>query len=79
MVSASVWRRQVAVRMSSVACRYRRACALLYVACSSLRYESRLAMRDAPVVTQMRELSAQVPAVRLSSYSRVPRSCRTRV
>lgn len=40
---------------------YRRACALLRVARSSLRYESRLARRDAPVVERMRALSAQYP------------------
>src|SRR5882724_1069614 len=40
---------------------YRRACGLLSVARSALRYESRLAAKDAPIVTHMRELSAQYP------------------
>jgi len=39
----------------------RRACALLSVARSTLRYESRLARRDAPAVAVMRELAAQYP------------------
>lgn len=59
-MSARVRRRQVAYvheRGISV----RRACALMSVARSSLRYESRLAKRDAPVVTAMRELAAQYP------------------
>jgi len=40
---------------------YRRACGLLSVARSALRYQSRLAAKDAPIVTQMRELSARHP------------------
>jgi len=40
---------------------YRRACGLLSVARSALRYESRLAAKDAPIVAQMRELSARYP------------------
>jgi putative transposase len=39
----------------------RRACRLLSVARSTLRYESVLAARDAPVIRAMRELSAQYP------------------
>jgi len=39
----------------------RRACALLSVARSTFRYESRLQERDAPVVAVMRELAAQYP------------------
>lgn len=39
----------------------RRACALLAVARSSLGYTSRLARKDAPVVTAMRRLAAQYP------------------
>jgi putative transposase len=39
----------------------RRACALMSVARSTLRYESRLARRDAPVVSVMRELAGQYP------------------
>ena len=60
MVGASVRRRQVAYgcgRGLSI----RRACALMSVARSTLRYESRLAKRDAPVVAVMRELAAQYP------------------
>ena len=60
MVGAPVRRRQVAYgcgRGLSI----RRACALLSVARSTLRYESRLAQRNAPVVAVMRELSDQYP------------------
>jgi putative transposase len=60
MVSACVRRRQVAYvheRGISV----RRACALMSVARSALRYQSRLAKRDAPVVSVMRELAAEYP------------------
>ena len=60
MVSATVRRQQVGYvhgRGVSV----RRACALLSVARSTLRYESRLAKRDAPVVGAMQELAAQYP------------------
>lgn len=60
MVSASVRRQQVAFvcqRGRSV----RRACALLSVARSTVGYESRLAVRDAPVVAAMRALAAQYP------------------
>ena len=39
----------------------RRACALVQVARSSLRYQSRLATKDAPIATRMRELAAQYP------------------
>jgi putative transposase len=39
----------------------RRACALLSVARSALRYEARLTRRDAPVAAIMRELAAQYP------------------
>lgn len=39
----------------------RRACHLLSVARSAIRYESKLALRDAPVVAAMRELGAQHP------------------
>jgi hypothetical protein len=58
MVGAPVRRRQVAYanqRGLSV----RRACALMSVARSTLRYESRLIKRDAPAVAVMRELAAQ--------------------
>ncbi len=39
----------------------RKACRLLGVARSELRYESKLVAKDAPVVASMRELSAQFP------------------
>lgn len=60
MVSAQVRRRQV-----DYACQRRLsargACALLSVARSTLRYESRLAAKDAAVVAAMRDLPAQYP------------------
>jgi putative transposase len=60
MVGAPVRRRQVAyVHGRGVS--LRRACALLSVARSTLRYQSRLIKRDAPVVAAMRELAAQYP------------------
>ena len=60
MVSAPVRRCQVAYanqRGLSV----RRACALMSVARSTLRYESRLVKRDAPAIVVMRELATQYP------------------
>jgi putative transposase len=60
MVSARVRRQQIAYvcqRGRSV----RRACALLSVARSTVHYESRLARKDAPAVSVMRELAAQYP------------------
>lgn len=60
MVSACVRRRQVAF-VCERGVSQRRACALLSVARSTLRYESRLIKRDAPVVAAMRDLSAQYP------------------
>lgn len=60
MVSAGTRRQQVAFvcqRGRSI----RRACELLSVARSALRYESRLAQRDAPVVAMMRDLAGQYP------------------
>jgi putative transposase len=60
MVSAQARRRQVTyARQRGVSSR--RACALLSVDRSTLGYESRLAVKDAPVVAAMRELSAQYP------------------
>jgi putative transposase len=60
MVSATVRRQQVEyVRGRGVS--VRRACRLLSVARSTLRYESALARRDAPVTAVMRELAAQYP------------------
>lgn len=60
MVSACVRRRQVAF-VCERGVSQRRACALMSVARSTLRYESRLIKRDTPVVTAMRELSARYP------------------
>jgi putative transposase len=60
MVGAPVRRRQVAYfheRGVSI----RRACALMSVARSTLRYQSRLVERDAPAVAVMHELAAQYP------------------
>lgn len=60
MVGARVRRSQVAyahARGISV----RRACGLLSVARSALRYQSRLAIKDAPIVARMQELSMQYP------------------
>ena len=60
MVSARVRREQVAyVHTRGLSCR--RACALLSVARSTIGYVSRLAAKDAPVVTAMRTLAGQYP------------------
>jgi putative transposase len=60
MVGAPVRRRQIAyVHERGVS--IRRACALMSVARSTLRYQSRLIQRDEPVVVAMRELAAQYP------------------
>ncbi len=60
MVSAPARREQVEyARRRGLSCR--RACALLRVARSSLRYESRLATRDRAVRARMRELAQQYP------------------
>jgi putative transposase len=60
MVSAPVRRRQVEF-LHHHGLSVRRACALMSVSRSALRYQSRLATRDVPVVEAMRELSAQYP------------------
>src|SRR5262249_42241256 len=60
MVGARVRRQQVAYAEARGLSR-RRACALLSVARSTVGYASRLAARDAPAVTVMRELAAQYP------------------
>ncbi len=60
MVSACVRRQQIAYvcqRGRSI----RRACALLSVARSTIGYQLRLPLRDAPAVAVMRELAAQYP------------------
>ena len=60
MVSAGVRREQVAcVQRHGVS--LRRACALLSVARSTMGYESKLELREVPIVAAMRELSAQYP------------------
>lgn len=60
MVGAPARRQQVEyARRRGLSCR--RACALVRVARSSLRYKSRKALRDAPVAQRMRELAAQYP------------------
>jgi len=60
MVSVSTRRQQVAyARARGVSCR--RACVLLSVARSSLHYESKMAVKDAPVVTRMHVHSARYP------------------
>jgi putative transposase len=60
MVSAQARRVQVAFAQKR-GLSARRSCALLSVARSALRYESRRSVRDAPVVTRMRELATQYP------------------
>ena len=60
MVSARVRREQVAY-LHTRGVSHRRACALLSVARSTIGYQSRLAVRDAPVVSAMRRLAAQYP------------------
>lgn len=60
MVSAPVRRRQVEyARTRVLSCR--KACALLRVARSSLGYRSKMAYRDGPATTRMREIAAQYP------------------
>ena len=60
MVSARVRREQVAfVQTRGVSCR--RACALLSVARSALRYQSRLVAKDAPIVAAMQAFAEQYP------------------
>jgi putative transposase len=60
MVGARVRRQQVAFARSR-GLSGRRACALLSVARSTLGYQSRLAVRDAPAVDAMRRLAVQYP------------------
>jgi putative transposase len=60
MVSAGVRRQQVAFAQER-GVSLRRACALLSVARSALRYVSKLVQRDAPIGAAMRELAAQYP------------------
>jgi putative transposase len=60
MVGARVRRQQVAYARSR-GLSGRRACAVLSVARSTLGYQSRLAVRDAPAVAAMRDLAAQYP------------------
>ena len=58
MVGARVRRQQVAYALGR-GLSSRRACALLSVARSTLGYQSRLAVRDAPAVAAMRDLAGQ--------------------
>ena len=60
MVSARARRAQVAYVEQRGLSR-RRACALLSVARSTVGYQPRLAVKDAPVIVAMRELAAQYP------------------
>ena len=60
MVGARVRRQQVA-HTRSRGLSDRRACAVLSVARSTLGYQSRLTVRDAPALTAMRRLAAQYP------------------
>ncbi|PPB80131.1 hypothetical protein B0O95_1405 [Mycetohabitans endofungorum] len=60
MLSALARRKQVAYAKAR-GLSERRACALMSVARSALRYESKLAGRDAPVLAAMSILSAQYP------------------
>lgn len=60
MVGARVRRQQVAYAQGR-GLSSRRACALLSVARSTLGYQSRLAVRDAPAVAAMRDLALQYP------------------
>jgi len=60
MVGARVRRQQVAYAQGR-GLSSRRACALLSVARSTLGYQSRLTVRDAPAIAAMRELAGQYP------------------
>ena len=60
MVSARVRREQVAYVVGRGRS-HRQACALLSVARSSMAYRSKLAVRDAPLLADLRELAAQYP------------------
>ena len=59
-MSAPGRRQQVEyARKRGVSCR--RACALMKVARSALKYRSKLAIKDAPAIRRMSELAAQYP------------------
>jgi len=60
MVSAQARRLQVGYARNR-GLSVRRACALIGVSRSTMGYESKLAVKDAPVVAAMRELSSQYP------------------
>ncbi len=62
MVGTRLRRQQVAYTRSR-GLSDRRACAVLSVARSTLGYQSRLAVRDAPALAAMRRLAAQGSAV----------------
>ena len=71
MVGARVRRQQVAYAFTRGLSR-RHACALLSVARSTLGYQSRLALKDRPALTTMRELASQYPRY---GYRRIRISC----
>lgn len=60
MVSAQARRQQVAF-VCTRGRSERRACALMSVARSTIKYQSQLAQRDAPIEAQMRQLAGQYP------------------
>jgi putative transposase len=60
MVSAQARRQQVTYARGRGRSE-RRACALMSVARSTVKYEPRLAARDAPLISQMQELAGQYP------------------
>jgi putative transposase len=67
MVGARVRRQQVAYALGR-SLSSRRACALLSVARSTLGYQSRLAAKDAPALTTMRELAGQYPGTVIGGF-----------
>ena len=71
MVSVPARRQQVAYGRGR-GLSARRACTLFSVARSALEYRSRKAAKDAPVVTRMKELSAQYPPYGLSAHPHFP-------
>src|SRR5262249_46793273 len=77
MVGARVRRQQVAYALGR-GLSSRRACALLSVARSTLGYQSRLVVKDAPALTRMRELAGQISPLRLPADSHLPPTRRPR-
>ena len=77
MVSVPARRQQVAYGRE-LGLSARRACTLFSVARSTLKYRSRKATKDAPVVERMTELSAQYPRYGIGAsvfFSRPRRPC----